>query len=282
MNQEPAVRKAAAPDGMRRSWLEWDGPGRPGACQVVMLHGILQRASPHSHLATYLSRRHRVVMPDLRGRGEAPLPSDAAADPGALAGDVAALIEHLGMERVVLIGRNHGGVVAYHLAAARPDLVHGVVLGDSAPEVSPERAARRMAFIERIPREFASEDEAITFYTDGLGVSVERARHDMPDDMEEHEGRFSWQHDLDAVARVESAAAPRSDWDVLRRVVAPVLILRGQRSRIDDGMALRMQETLPQAEVLTIRGSGPDVFLGPGAEQTRGAIDMFLMRLSGA
>ena len=277
---ELASRNSAELNGLAQSWLEWQGPRLPGRCQVILLHGILQRASPQSHLARHLSRFHRVVMPDLRGRGETPLSESTPADPATMATDVANLIEHLGMERVVLVGRNHGGVVAYHLAAARPELVHALVLGDSTPEVSQERADRRLAFIDRIPRRFANHDEAVEFYTQGLGVSEARARHDMPDDLEEVDDGLVWRHDLEAIARVEAAAAPRSDWGVLERVTAPVLILRGQRSHIGDDTAARMQAVMPQAEVQVIVGSGPDVFLGAGAEQTRGALDMFLMRLN--
>jgi pimeloyl-ACP methyl ester carboxylesterase len=273
-------RHLAELNGIAQSWVSWDGKRIPGRCAVVLLHGILQRASPQSHIARHLSRFHPVVMPDLRGRGETPLPAGAACDPATIAEDVALLIEHLELARVVVVGRNHGGVVGYHLAANRPDLVHGLVLGDTSPEIDPDRASRRREFLERIPRAFASEAEAMAFYTDSLGVSEARARHDMPDDMTESDGSLIWRHDLGAVARVEAAAAPRDDWEVLAKVTAPTLVLRGQRRGISDAMVARMREVMPQVEMHTIVGSGPDVFLGPGAEQTRGALDMFLMRLN--
>jgi esterase len=280
MNEKPVNRQSAELNGISQSWIAWGGSYRPGRCAVVLLHGLLQRASSQSHIARHLARYHPVVMPDLRGRGETPLPPGAACDPATIANDVGLLIEHLGLTRVVVIGRNHGGVVGYHLAAQRPDLVHGLVLGDCSPEIDQARADRRRAFVERIPTSFASEAEAMAFYTDSLGVSEARARHDMPDDLMEHNGLLTWRHDLVAVSRVETAAAPRSDWDVLANVVAPTLVLRGQRRGISDAIAARMREVLPRVEMQTIVGSGPDVFLGPGAEQTRGAIDMFLMRLN--
>jgi pimeloyl-ACP methyl ester carboxylesterase len=280
MNAKPVNRQSAELNDIAQSWLAWEGIRRPGRCAVVLLHGILQRASPQSHIARHLARFHQVVMPDLRGRGETPLPPDAACDPATLAADVALLIEHLGLERVVVVGRNHGGVVGYHLAAHRPDLVQGLVLGDSSPEIEQARADRRRDFVERIPRSFANEVEAMAFYTDSLGVSESRARHDMPDDLIEQNGLLTWRHDLASVARVEAAAAPRSDWDVLAKVVAPTLVLRAQRRGISDATAARMREKMPLVEMQTIVGSGPDVFLGPGAEQTRGALDMFLMRLN--
>ena len=203
-----------------------------------------------------------------------------SSDPATIAVDVARLIEYLELTRVVVIGRNHGGVVGYHLAANRPDLVHGLVLGDCSPEIDQARADRRLEFISRIPRSFANDSEAMAFYTERLGVSEARARHDLPDDLVEQNGSLTWRHDLAAVARVEAAAAPRNDWDVLAKVAAPTLVLRGQRRGISDAIAARMRSVMPSVEMQTIVGSGPDVFLGPGAEQTRGAVDMFLMRLN--
>ena len=117
-----AVRKHATLNDLAVSWLEWPDPGLAGRCSILLLHGILQSADPNSHIANHLARFHRVVMPDLRGRGETGL-RDADNSPAAIAGDVAALIETLGLEHVIAIGRNHGGVVGYHLAAQRPELV---------------------------------------------------------------------------------------------------------------------------------------------------------------
>jgi len=113
-----------------------------------------------------------------------------------------------------------------------------------------------------------------------LGLSEERARHDIPHDLALEDGRYVWRHDLDVIAAIEAASSPRSDWDVLERIAAPTLLLRGQRGRIAPETADRMKSTMPRCEVQTIFGANHDVFIGPGAEQALGAIDMFLMRLN--
>jgi pimeloyl-ACP methyl ester carboxylesterase len=274
-----SIRKHATVNGISMSWLEWPNPGISGNCSVVLLHGIIQSADESSHIARHLARHHHVVFPDLRGRGETEMSADAC-DPGTMAADVADLIAQLGLEQVVVIGRNHGGVVGYHLAAGWPDWVHGLILGDSTPEVSAERAARRLEVICAIPPSFDSLDTAIEFYQRGLGVSEARARHDIPNDLAEVDGGYVWRHNLESIATIERAAAPRADWDVLAKITAPTLVLRGQRGRIAPEVATRMQETIQRCEVQTIYGAGPDVFLGPGSEQAIGAIDMWLMRLN--
>jgi pimeloyl-ACP methyl ester carboxylesterase len=199
-----------------------------------------------------------------------------------MADDVAGLIERLGIERPALIGRLHGGLVAYHLAARRPGIVCGVVLGDANPEVTADRAAQALAAVSSLPRAFASLADATRFYEEGLGLPPDRARHDIPSDLEAlPDGGYRWRHDLEIVRQIEASAIPRSDWDVLAELRCPVLILRGQRGEIRQETAERMLATIPRARAQTIYGSSHDVFLGPGSEQTLAAIQLFLFGLDG-
>lgn len=269
-------------NGIRMAYRWWPGPGAGRAAHpaAVVLHGVLQSGEGMANLAAHLARRGPVLVPDLRGRGNSDQPGGGY-DPATMANDVAALIEHLGLDRPVVIGRLHGGVVAYTLAATRPDIVRGLVIGDSAPEVSPARAERAIGAIRALPQHFPSLDDAIAFYERSLGLSPARARHDIPSDLvEEADGTFRWQHNLAIAAAIESAAAPRSDWDLLRRVDCPVLLLRGQRGEVSPELAERVREAIPGCQVQTVLGARHDVFLGPGAEQSFGAINMFLLRLA--
>jgi len=54
---------------------------------------------------------------------------------------LAALIDHLGVPRVHLLGHSHGGFVAQYHAIHRPDQLAGVVLYESAPATGPEFGA---------------------------------------------------------------------------------------------------------------------------------------------
>jgi pimeloyl-ACP methyl ester carboxylesterase len=268
-------------DGVRLAYRHWTGPADAEHPPVVLLHGVLQTGEGMRHLAEQLSLDREVLVPDLRGRGESDRP-DGRYDPPTMADDVGDLIDRLGNERSALIGRLHGGLVAYHLAARRPELVCGVVLGDANPEVTADRAAQALADVSALPRQFASYADATRFYEEGLGLSPDRARHDIPSDLEAApDGGYRWRHDLEIVRRIEAAAIPRSDWEVLARVRCPALILRGQRGEIRQETAERMLAVMPQARVQTIYGASHDVFLGPGSEQTLAAIQLFLFGLDG-
>jgi pimeloyl-ACP methyl ester carboxylesterase len=266
--------------GMAYRWWPGPGAGRATHPAAVVLHGVLQSGEGMTNLAAHLSRRGPVLVPDLRGRGGSDQPDDGY-DPATMAADVAGLIEHLGLDRPVVIGRHHGGVVAYTLAATRPDLVRGLVIGDAAPELSAARAERSIGAIRALPDRFASFDEAVAFYEGALGLSPARARHDIPSDLvAEPDGGYRWRHNLAVVARIEAAAAPRADWPLLARIACPVLLLRGQRGHVPPDMAERIRQAIPGCQVQTVLGARHDVFLGPGAEQSFGAINVFLMRLA--
>lgn len=274
-----SANSTAAANGITMAFRRWPAPANAVHPPVVLLHGVLQTGDGMRHLAESLSQSGAVLVPDLRGRGQTDQPASGY-DPSTMADDVAALLDGLQSGPTVVVGRLHGGVVAYQLAARRPDLVCGLALGDATPEVSEDRAARVLARVRALPKRFASLEEAEQFYEEGLRLSPARARHDLPSDLERCEdGSYRWRHNLDIVARIEAAAMPRSDWAVLARVRCPTLILRGQRGEIDHDTADRMVAKMQNARAQTILSSGHDVFLGPGAEQTLAAIQLYLRGL---
>lgn len=274
-----SVRRTIDVNGLRMSLLDWMGPEQPTIPPVVILHGALQSSEGMANLASHLSRRGRVIVPDLRGRGHTAQPADGY-DPGTMAGDVAGLIAALDLDRPVVIGRLHGGVVAYHLAARHPEALSGLVLGGTSPEVTDGRARQLIEATRSLPRSFATIEEAHAFYQIKLGLPLERALHDIPFDLKRSRAGYTWRYNLDLIARIEESALPRSDWEVLARVDVPTLVLRGQRSMLSSDVADRMRETIGDCTVQTILASGRDVFLGGGAEQAFAAIDLFLLRLS--
>ena len=263
-------------NGIEQAYRRWAGPLNSRHLPVVILHGVLQAGEGMYYLADQLAGWSDVIVPDLRGRGETERPADGY-DPATMAADVAALLDELGVGPVVLIGRKHGGVVAYHLAEKRPDLVAGLVLGDTSPEISDERAQRVRERMATLPRSFASREEAERVYEQVLRLPLDRARNDIPVDLQTlDDGTLCWRHNLDLVARIEDACMPRSDWDVLSRLECPILVLRGYRGEITPEIAGKLAETPPGARVQVIHGSRHDVFIGPGSEQTLAAIALFL------
>ncbi len=72
-----------------------------------------------------------VIVPDLRGFGDSGLAPDGRYDVPAHAEDLAALLEALGCDRVVLAGGDLGGPVIQELSLRRPDLVDRMAIFNS-------------------------------------------------------------------------------------------------------------------------------------------------------
>jgi pimeloyl-ACP methyl ester carboxylesterase len=99
--------------------------GRP---TVVALHSISSNGLAWGPLADRLRGVVGVVAPDMRGRAEsAALRSTGLADH---ARDVAAVVDHLDLDRPLLAGHSMGAFVAALAAATRPEHVTGVLLVD--------------------------------------------------------------------------------------------------------------------------------------------------------
>ena len=81
---------------------------------------VIVRLVGEAAIVTYDKRGH-----GLSGMGEPPYAMDDHV------GDLAALLDHLGGRPVVVCGLSVGGMIAQGLAAARPDLVAGLILCDT-------------------------------------------------------------------------------------------------------------------------------------------------------
>jgi pimeloyl-ACP methyl ester carboxylesterase len=103
-------RRVTAPDGVSLAVRE---SGPTDARAFVLLHGIAQSGrSWDALLDGPLTARRRLVALDLRGHGDSDKPDDVGALSRAhLAGDLAAVIDQLGLRRPVIVAWSYGGVV---------------------------------------------------------------------------------------------------------------------------------------------------------------------------
>jgi haloacetate dehalogenase len=111
--------------------------GKLDAPVLVLLHGFPQTHVMWHRVARRLGDRFTLVMPDLRGYGDSPAPPDAPdhaqASKRALAADVVAAIDTLGIDRFFLCGHDRGGRVAHRLALDFPERVIKLCVIDIAP-----------------------------------------------------------------------------------------------------------------------------------------------------
>jgi 2-succinyl-6-hydroxy-2,4-cyclohexadiene-1-carboxylate synthase len=116
---------------------------------VVLVHGFTGNSRNWALTVPVLTRQFRTISVDLRGHGHSAKPvrpEDYTLE--AMADDVYALLQHLGVRECYLAGHSMGGMVSQHIVLDHPELVRALVLVDTAAEipaglVNKERLAER-------------------------------------------------------------------------------------------------------------------------------------------
>jgi pimeloyl-ACP methyl ester carboxylesterase len=104
-------------------YFETHGTGRP----LILLHGGLMSGETFGPVLPALAERHRVIAVDLQGHGRT-ADIDRPIDIQLMAGDIAALIDHLGLDKPDLVGYSLGGGVAFFTAVNHPQKVGKLVM----------------------------------------------------------------------------------------------------------------------------------------------------------
>jgi pimeloyl-ACP methyl ester carboxylesterase len=99
------------------------GSGRP----MILLHGGLFSSEMFGPTLPALAANHRVIAVDLQGHGRT-ADIDRPIDIRLMADDIAALIDHLGLDKPDVVGYSLGGGVAFFTAVKYPDKVRKLVI----------------------------------------------------------------------------------------------------------------------------------------------------------
>lgn len=107
------------------------GSGSP----IVILHGLFGSCDNWGSIGKELSATHDVVLVDQRDHGRSP--HTDGVDYPAMAADVHALVERLGLRDVVLVGHSMGGKTGMYFAQRWPEHVKHFVSVDMGPREYP-------------------------------------------------------------------------------------------------------------------------------------------------
>jgi pimeloyl-ACP methyl ester carboxylesterase len=107
-----------------------DDGGSGDGLPVVLLHSLAGNSSHWAAQLEHLRRSRRAVALDWRGHGRSGAPEIADWSADAMAQDVAAAVDRLGLRRFVLVGHSAGGLIALFYAARHPERVAGLFLLD--------------------------------------------------------------------------------------------------------------------------------------------------------
>jgi esterase len=250
-----------AHSGLTFHVTEW-GPGK--GFPVVMLHGIRGYGETFSGVAQALQPSCRVIAYDQRGRGDSDWDPKRDYYTDTYVADLAAIVDHLGIQQFDLLGHSMGGINAIVYASLHPARVRKLVIEDAGPgafESSPgaERIRQELA---NTPDGFSSWEAASTFMRALRPTITEEARQKRLKSMLKAtpEGGLTWRYDHAGIAatRLHPNATRLVDLRPhVARIACDTLLLRGDKTDyLQAAMAQAMQALNPRIACQEIAGAG--------------------------
>lgn len=229
-------------DGAKISF-EVEGEGEP----LLLLHGLTGCGRDWSHAGrAELGRRHRLIVPDLRGHGRSTL-SATPFTQRQCALDVIALLDVLRVPRCAAVGMSLGGNTLLHLATLQPERVSAMVLVSAAPYF-PEQARKLMRATPPPDRQPEAE------------WALMRGRHERGDAQIEEIWRI--QREMAASYDDLNFTPP-----ALSRIRARTLVVYGDRDPLYPvELAVELYRAIPRAALRVVPDAGHvPIFLGDEA-----------------
>jgi len=249
-------------NGLRIHYFEWKGRAQERR-PLVLMHGLRDYAYYWQDCANRLLDEFHVYAFDQRGHGE----SEQA--PGgylvwALAADLAAFVDAVGLERFDLVGLSLGSRCAMAYARDNWQRIGHLALVDMGPQMAKVGARGLKADMTAkadVPPSTFTFDDALAFFR-GQWPSLDEpslrrliANSLVPGD----DGLYANRYDRRLADITTKAAIPEIAylWDSLTRIQCPALVLRGEHSPIlDDEISSRMVESLPNGRLHVFKDTG--------------------------
>ena len=257
-----SVRCASASGLHRMSYVEWGERDNPRV--LVCAHGLTRCARDFDWLAAEMAKTHRVVCPDVAGRGESQWlrnPMEYAVP--TYVADMVTLVARLDAESVQWLGTSLGGLIGMALASFPDGPVAKLVLNDSGPLVTAASLERIGSYVGKAPT--FPDIETAEYWV--RTVSAPFGPHS------DAEWRFLTEHVVrrnpDGTLRMHydpalavpfNAEQPHKDidlWKLYDAIRCPTLVLRGESSDLLTRETARaMAERGPRAKLVEIPGVG--------------------------
>lgn len=242
--------------------LEWGDPVSP---PILLLHGGNQSAHSWDLVSLHLADRYHVLALDQRGHGDSEWARDADYRVPAMARDAVALLRWAGAANPIVVGHSMGGLVTLILAATEPELARALVIVDVGPRVSEKGAQAIDNFITR-----NADFDSIEAFVDRVAeydpfrsrAHMERtARYNL---IQRVDGKYISKSDRilhDAAFReIRYERTPQIGLEAVRRIPAPTLVVRGERSNILTAEAAEeFAAALPEGHLATVPDCGHNV-----------------------
>lgn len=117
--------------------LHYEVIGNPTGEPLLLLHGGLGSMADFNGIVEELGKTYRLIGIDFRGHGQSTLGSEKLTYSQYMT-DVEAILDHIGLHKVSVLGFSDGGIVGYRLAVSSPARVRALVTVGAAWRLEPD------------------------------------------------------------------------------------------------------------------------------------------------
>jgi pimeloyl-ACP methyl ester carboxylesterase len=140
----------------------------------VFAHSLAGNSSHWQAQLEHLRPHRRAVAFDFRGHGRSEPAKKGDYSIAAMASDISAVVDSLGLERFVLVGHSMGGGAALEYAGAHPDRVAGLLLVDPIGDGKQISAAGAKAFVGGFEANYDSASQSYWTQIAGPDSAIQR------------------------------------------------------------------------------------------------------------
>jgi esterase len=243
------------------------GNGAP----LILLHGLFGSLDNLGLLARGLEQEYQVISIDLRNHGRSFHCDNHSYD--SMADDVIALLDHLAIDRCIVIGHSMGGKVAMKLADLCRDRVIQLIVMDMAPVAY--QTHRHDNVFSGLQAVLDHQPTARKQAMDILAqhVEIDGVRQFLSKSMVNHDGVIQWRFNVPALLNQYQSIV---GWQEGGPFLAPTLFIKGANSDyIAPQHQAAIQRQFPQAKAHIIANTGHWLHAEKPVETLR-AISKFL------
>ena len=229
-------------NGIRFHYLDWGNDHLP---HLVLLHGGSLTAHTWDMAALLLRDRYHIVALDQRGHGDTAWTPESQLNENnndLMLEDTRLFIEHLGYDHLTLTGMSMGGMNTIRYAARHPERLDAVGIVDIAPETMREGQIEMEAFREAT--------ETLSSFDDFLDRAVRfmphrpqaHLRYSLTHSLKQVDDGWTWKQDhrrregmsegTEEEQQAARAARAEAMWANVKAIAQPVMLFRGENSKI--------------------------------------------------
>jgi 3-oxoadipate enol-lactonase len=198
-------------------YYEEHGAGEP----LLFLHGLGADGRSWEYQRDVFAQQFRVILADVRGHGRSAKPPGPYSVPQFTA-DIFALLDHLEIGRLHLVGLSMGGMIGFQMAVDQPERLKSLTVVNTGPELVANSWKERLQIWQRrLFLNFASMEKIGAFIGERLFPEPHQA---------EYKAMFIQQMQENDPTAYKAATNALIGWSVRQRlsqIQCPVLVVSG-------------------------------------------------------